>query len=101
MFIKRFAATAITLGWAGCVGSSPNGGDEATAETRTSTASEASAGTTTGAQTGSATDRQIKTADEGTATAESTVTDDDPPDIPKPGTPPLPTGTPADGDADE
>jgi hypothetical protein len=75
MFIKRFGGTAIILGWAGCVGSSPNGENEATAGTRAATTSEAPAGTTTEAQTRSATERQIETADEGTATAESTVTD--------------------------
>lgn len=101
MFIKRFAVTAVITGWAGCVGSSPNGGDEATAETRAATTVEAPAGTTTGTQTRRATERQIETAHERTATAEPTGTDDDPPDIPKPGTPPPSTGTPANGGANE
>jgi hypothetical protein len=101
IFVKRFAATAVIAGWAGCVGSSPSGGDEVTAETQAVTTSEAPAGTTTEAQTGSATERHTETADEGTTTAESTGTDDNPPDIPKPGTPPLSAGTPTDESADE
>lgn len=79
--LEELATMAVTAGLAGCTGSSPDGKAEttpaATADTRMET-------------TGGA---RLTTTSEESATATSTGTAS-PPDIPRPGTPPMPTGTP-------
>ena len=95
MFITQLAATTVVTGLTGCAGSSPDGGEETTAETQAATTGETRGETTTEAQTRTAIGTRMGTTGGETATAKLTGTGDSPPDIPRPGTPPLPTGTPA------
>jgi hypothetical protein len=101
-FVERVAAMATVVGLAGCTGSSPENQSAATADDRTETTAGPGTGTeseasATAAPTGTTSPPDIPrpgTPPAPTGTTESTGTDDGPPDIPRPGTPPLPTGTP-------
>lgn len=95
--VKRLAAMATVIGLAGCTSSPTDVREETTTETQT--ASKTQGETTTKAWTGTAIETQTETGDEETMMTAGPTTDATPPDIPRPGTPPVSTETTAGPDS--